>query len=69
MLKVWVAAEIPFSVIENPFIIDLFMRLNPAYILPSRITLSSRLLKEEAVKVRAKINNILDLSENLTLCK
>jgi hypothetical protein len=69
MLKAWVAAGIPFSVIENPFIIDLFMRLNPGYIPPSRAILSGRILQEEALKVKTKINKTFEHSENLTLCK
>jgi hypothetical protein len=69
MLKAWVAAGIPFSVIENPFIIDLFMRLNPGYIPSSRATLSGRILQEEALKVKTKINKTFEHSENLTLCK
>lgn len=35
VLKAQVAAGIPFFVIKNPFIVDLFMRLNPGYISPS----------------------------------
>jgi BED zinc finger. len=69
VLKAWIAAGIPFSVIKNPFIIDLFMRLNPRYIPPSRSTLSGRILQEEAVKVKTKINKIFEKSENLTLSK
>jgi len=69
VLKAWVAAGIPFSVIENPFVIDLFMRLNPAYIPPSRTTLSGRILNEAAAKIKNRINEILKQSENLTLCK
>ena len=69
VLKAWIAAGIPFSVIENPFIIDLFMRLNPKYVPPSRTTLSGRILTEAANKTKAKINKIFEQSENLTLCK
>ncbi|GES74560.1 ribonuclease H-like domain-containing protein [Rhizophagus clarus] len=43
------------------------MRLNPAYIPPSRTTLSGRILKEEALKDITKINKIFEQSENLTL--
>lgn len=32
LLKAWVMAGIPFEVIENPFILDLFKNLNPAYV-------------------------------------
>ncbi|GBB92451.1 hypothetical protein RclHR1_20050001 [Rhizophagus clarus] len=67
VLKVWIAAGVPFSVIKNPFIIDLFMRLNPKYVPPSRTTLSGRILMEEANKTKTKINKIFEQSENLTL--
>ena len=40
LLKAWVMAGIPFKVIENPFIVDLFKDLNPGYVPPSRTTLS-----------------------------
>lgn len=55
VLKAWVAAGIPFSVIENPFVIDLFMRLNPGYIPPSQATLG-RILNEEAIKIKDQPN-------------
>ncbi|GES96156.1 ribonuclease H-like domain-containing protein [Rhizophagus clarus] len=67
VLKAWIAAGVPFSVIKNPFIIDLFMRLNSKYVPPSRTTLSGRILMEEANKTKTKINKIFEQSENLTL--
>jgi hypothetical protein len=36
LLKVRVVCGIPFEVIENPFIVDLFRELNPAYVSPLR---------------------------------
>ena len=39
------------------------------YIIPSRTTLSGRILAEESAKIKTKINGILKQSENLTLCK
>lgn len=47
ILKAWVMAGIPFNIIKNPFILDLFKDLKPGYSLPSRTTLSKRLLNEE----------------------
>src|ERR1044072_8076356 len=47
VLKAWVIAGIPFNVIENPFILDLFKDLKPGYSLPSRTTLSECLMDEE----------------------
>ncbi|GBB99039.1 hypothetical protein RclHR1_00340030 [Rhizophagus clarus] len=58
---------IPFEVVENPFVIDLFRELNPSYVPPSRTTLSERLLSEEAARVQNEINNDLENAENLTL--
>jgi len=69
VLKAWVAAGVPFSVIENPFIIDLFMRLNPSYTPPSRTTLSGHILIEEVAKIKNRVNEVLKYSENLTLYK
>ncbi|RIB03883.1 hypothetical protein C2G38_2223847 [Gigaspora rosea] len=47
ILKGWIMAGIPFDVIENPFIQDMFKVLQPAYNPPSRSILSDRLLDEE----------------------
>jgi hypothetical protein len=38
---------IPFEIINNPFMRDLFKNLNPGYSPPSRTTLSGRLLDQE----------------------
>uniref|UniRef100_U9T1A5 Uncharacterized protein n=1 Tax=Rhizophagus irregularis (strain DAOM 181602 / DAOM 197198 / MUCL 43194) TaxID=747089 RepID=U9T1A5_RHIID len=51
VLKAWIMAGIPFNVIENPFVIDLFKDLNPGYSPPSRTTLSDRLVTEEHIRV------------------
>jgi hypothetical protein len=40
-------AGIPFNMIENPFVIDLFKDLNPGYSPPSQTTLPDRLVTEE----------------------
>ena len=40
ILKGWIMAEIPFDVIENLFIQDMFKALPPAYKPPSRSILS-----------------------------
>jgi hypothetical protein len=49
-------AGIPFKIIENPFIMDLFKDLNPEYVLPSRTTLSNRLLNDELHALIRKLN-------------
>jgi hypothetical protein len=62
-------SEIPFKVIENPFIIDLFKELNPEYISPSRTTLSERFLDQEVARVNLNIDKELTSADNLTLSK
>ena len=60
---------IPFKVIENPFIIDLFKELNPGYIPLSRTTLSERFLDQEVARVNLNIDKELTSADNLTLSK
>ncbi|CAG8755942.1 ribonuclease H-like domain-containing protein [Rhizophagus irregularis DAOM 181602=DAOM 197198] len=67
ILKAWVMAGIPFNVIENPFVLDLFKDLNPGYSPPSRTTLSDRLITEEYTRVNLAIERDLEQSDNLTL--
>ncbi|CAJ0754641.1 21882_t:CDS:10 [Entrophospora sp. SA101] len=67
LLKAWVIAGIPFEVIENPFVIDLFKELNPGYTPPSRTTLSGQLLDQEVARVNLNIEKELESSNNLTL--
>jgi len=62
-------AGIPFEVIENPFILDLFKDLNPGYTPPSRFTLSGRLLDKEVARINNKIKNELEVADGLTLSK
>lgn len=69
LLKAWIMAGIPFKVIENPFILDLFKILNPGYVPPCRNTLSGRLLNEEVVRVNQKIESELKEVDGLTLSK
>ncbi|CAG8612230.1 23727_t:CDS:2 [Gigaspora margarita] len=47
VLKAWVGCGIFFELIDNPFMQDLFMRLNPAYHPPKRTTLSGQILEKE----------------------
>ncbi|CAB4494196.1 unnamed protein product [Rhizophagus irregularis] len=60
-------AGIPFNVIENPFVLDLFKDLNPGYSPPSRTTLSNHLITEEYTRVSLAIDHDLEQSDNLTL--
>ncbi|CAG8820134.1 2249_t:CDS:1, partial [Dentiscutata erythropus] len=61
----WVMAGIPFNVIENPFIKDLFKKLK--YDPPSRFMLSGRLLDAEVARVTNLVNKELEHCDNLTL--
>jgi hypothetical protein len=69
LLKAWVMAGIPFEIIDNPFIMDLFKDLNPGYIPPSRFTLSGRLLDQEVSRINNKIDDELKAADGLTLSK
>ena len=62
-------AGIPFEVIENPFIMDLFKDLNSGYIPPSQFTLSGWLLDKEVARINNKINDELEVADGLTLSK
>ena len=62
-------AGLPFGIIKNPFVIDLFKELNPSYNLPSRTTLSGRILDEELARVNTAIYQDLEKEEHLTLGK
>jgi hypothetical protein len=62
-------AGIPFNVIENPFVIDLFKDLNPGYSLPLRTTLSDRLVTKEYTQVSLAIDRDLEQSDHLMLDK
>jgi hypothetical protein len=67
VLKAWIATGIPFEVIDNPFMIDLFKQLNSAYNPPGRMTLSNRLLEQETARINLKINAELEKCNYLTL--
>jgi len=65
--KAWVMAGIPFEVIENLFIKDMFKEFLPAYDPPSRTTLSGRLLDEEIARINCAIDRDIDRADHLTL--
>ena len=67
MLKAFVMYGIPFRIVENPYFINIFKNFQLNYNLPSQECLSTNLLSEECVRVKIKINNILEISKNLTL--
>ncbi|CAG8720506.1 19857_t:CDS:2, partial [Dentiscutata erythropus] len=64
LLKAFVVCDIPFSVIENPFFIDLLQNLCPNYQPPSREILAVRLLDQEYSRVTIKQEIIFEESEN-----
>jgi hypothetical protein len=66
-LKAFVSCGIPFSVIENPFFVDVIKSLRSSYNPPSHNHLSGNLLNREVIKINSKVNNILKNLENLTL--
>ncbi|CAG8797312.1 28468_t:CDS:1, partial [Racocetra persica] len=67
LLKAFVTCGISFSIIENPFFIDLLQNLCSNYQPPSREVLSGRLLDQEYSRVTVKREAIFNESENLTL--
>ena len=69
LLKAWVIAGIPWVVIDNPFIKNLFKDLNPGYVPPSRTTLSGRLLDQEIARINQRVDQELENVDHLTLCK
>ncbi|CAG8569369.1 11310_t:CDS:2, partial [Ambispora leptoticha] len=58
---VWIMARISFSVIENPFIQDMFKEFQPGYHLPSRNILLGRLLDEELAWLSFSDQELTDL--------
>ncbi|CAG8757739.1 19857_t:CDS:2, partial [Cetraspora pellucida] len=52
---------------NNPFIANLFNTLNSAYVLPSCITFSNRLLEQETAKINLKVDAELEKCKFLTL--
>ena len=69
MTKTFVMANIPFSVIKNPWFVDLIKILQPAYDVPSHRMLGGTLLQAELAKTNIKIENKLSREENFTIGK
>jgi BED zinc finger len=67
LLKAFVVCGLSFSIIQNPFFINLIQSLCPDYELPSSEILSGRLLDEENAKIILKRDSIINQSQNLTL--
>ena len=60
---------ISFTVIENPFFIEMLKTLQPGYTPPSHKLLAGNLLETEVAKVNRKIKRELSAGENFTLGK
>jgi hypothetical protein len=67
--KAFVMCNIPFSVIENPWFIDMLKTLQPSYVPPSRKVLSGTLLEAEVSRVNLQIFNELARESNCTIGK
>ena len=67
LIKFFICCGVSFRVVESPFFIDFLKELNSSYNLPSRDTLTNRLLKRELGYVNLKVSKELDSTENLTL--
>jgi hypothetical protein len=67
ILKAFVVCGLPFHIIENPYFVNMIKNLRSTYNPPSRETLTTKLLPEEAIRVELKIKNSLQKSSNLTL--
>ena len=65
--KIFVMCNIPFSIVKNPWFINLIKSLQPGYNPSLYHTLSKSLLKAEVVRVNIKINNELDKENNFTI--
>ncbi|CAG8834264.1 24228_t:CDS:2, partial [Racocetra persica] len=58
LLHAFIVCGISFSIVENPFFIDLLQNLCPDYQPPSREVLAGRLLDQEYAKVIVKRETI-----------
>jgi hypothetical protein len=67
--KAFVMSNIPFSVIENPWFMDMIKTLQPGYDLPTRQTLSGTLLQAELSRINLRIFNELNKATNCTIGK
>lgn len=67
--KAFIMANIPFSVIENPWFVNMIKTLEPGYDAPSRRVLSGSLLEAELSRTNLRINNELEKESNFTIGK
>src|SRR6266496_5556109 len=69
VIKTFICCNIPFSVIENPVMVNCLKSLNANYDPPSCTRLTENLLEAEVAKVNARVNLVIEKSENLTIGK
>lgn len=67
LVKAFVCCNLAFSIIENPFFIELIKTLCNGYNIPTRRRLATELLERETIRVNLKVEKILQDSSNLTL--
>src|SRR2546430_5370853 len=67
--KAFVMCNIPFSVIENPYFVDLIKTLQPGYDPPSRQVLSGTLLQLELASLKARLPIQLIINSNFPIGK
>jgi hypothetical protein len=67
--KAFVMCNVPFSVIENPWFIDMLKTLQPGYKPPTRQVLSGTLLESELSCVNLRVYNELSKESNCTIGK
>ncbi len=69
MTKIFVMANIPFSVIKNPWFVNLIKILQSAYDISSCRMLGGTLLQAELARTNIKIENELSREENFMIGK
>jgi hypothetical protein len=62
-------SNIPFSVIENPWFVDMIKILQPGYNPPTRQVLSGSLLEAELSRINTRTISELDNDSNFTIGK
>ena len=67
--KAFVMCNVPFSIIENPWFIDMIKTLQPSYVPPTRQVLSRTLLEAELSCVNIQVLNELARESNCTIGK
>jgi hypothetical protein len=67
--KAFVMCNIPFSVIENPWFVDMIKTLQPSYVPPTRQVLGGTLLEAELSRSNIQVFNELSRESNCTIGK